>query len=54
MDAGFNAEGHLRGDDDLRSLHGDPRWRELVRSSRELAQSDGGDDESDGDESDED
>ena len=34
LDAGFSNYGQLRNDSDLDNLHGDPRFRELVRSVR--------------------
>ena len=34
LDAGFSNYGQLRSDGDLDNLHGDRRFRELVRSAR--------------------
>lgn len=41
LDAGFDGEGTLRGDDDLDNLRGDPRYRQALSKVRSL----GGDDE---------
>jgi Flp pilus assembly protein TadD len=41
LDAGFDGEGTLRGDDDLDNLRGDPRYRQALSKVKSL----GGDDE---------
>lgn len=35
IEEGFDVASYLRGDDDLESLHGDPRWAEIRKTARE-------------------
>lgn len=41
MDAGFVDADHFRRDDDLASLRGDPRFRDLIKSARDREERDG-------------
>ena len=34
MDAGFEVSSYLGHDDDLESLEGDPRWKDLKKTAR--------------------
>ncbi len=36
LDAGFDASGTLRGDDDLDNLRGDPRFRQALALAKDL------------------
>jgi hypothetical protein len=38
LDAGFDASGTLRGDDDLDNLRGDPRFRQALARAKDLGQ----------------